>query len=583
MLCFRAALVLLAVSFLAQTLRAEDASKPLGEPVLEPSTLNCLGVYWVVGGDANKNARIEIEYRKAGSEEWKPGYLLFRVEQSAQDPSKHEDGKGSKASVQVPDGAWLFAGSVVNLTPGTDYELHLKLIDADGGAAEKTLTTRTAVEPITPKDMHVRHVAPGSGGGSGSEQDPYKGLAAANAVAKPGDLFIVHAGTYDAFETDKSGELGHPIIWRGEGAAVIDAKGKAPKAIAAGGIHDVWFEKLELCNAAYGIVTHDSERIVLRRCHIHGVEYGLAATRNTKGNMNGYFVTDNVIEGPSVWPRSKGIENARGIQVTGSGHVVAYNRIHGFGDALDTFPSVKCAAIDFHNNDISLCTDDGIEMDYSERNTRCFNNRFVNIFQGVSVQPVFGGPVYIFRNVLCNLGMEPFKMHNSPSGVLVMHNTVIKNGMPLVLYPGKKVRNSVYRNNLFLGTEANYAYECTGEMAGCDFDYDGFGGGPFKKVMKWSNTPYVTVDDLKAKSGVYKHIVMLDTPNIFASGFLPPADVAKEVDPSKLDLRLKPGTMAIDAGEALANFSDGFSGKAPDLGAYELGADAPFYGPRPEK
>ncbi|MBA3707692.1 MAG: hypothetical protein H0W83_02585 [Planctomycetes bacterium] len=48
------------------------------------------------------------------------------------------------------------------------------------------------------------------------------------------------------------------------------------------------------------------------------------------------------------------------------------------------------------------------------------------------------------------------------------------------------------------------------------------------------------------------------------------------------DLRLKKDSAAIDAGQPLANFSDGFAGKGPDLGAYELGAELPHYGPRPE-
>jgi hypothetical protein len=37
----------------------------------------------------------------------------------------------------------------------------------------------------------------------------------------------------------------------------------------------------------------------------------------------------------------------------------------------------------------------------------------------------------------------------------------------------------------------------------------------------------------------------------------------------------------VDAGVAIPNITDGFSGKAPDLGAYEVGAPAPQYGPRP--
>jgi len=56
-----------------------------------------------------------------------------------------------------------------------------------------------------------------------------------------------------------------------------------------------------------------------------------------------------------------------------------------------------------------------------------------------------------------------------------------------------------------------------------------------------------------------------------------------DVIPAKIDLRLKEGSAAVDAGEVLPNINDGFAGKVPDLGAYELGADLPPYGPRPEK
>jgi hypothetical protein len=43
---------------------------------------------------------------------------------------------------------------------------------------------------------------------------------------------------------------------------------------------------------------------------------------------------------------------------------------------------------------------------------------------------------------------------------------------------------------------------------------------------------------------------------------------------------LKPGAAAIDRGVALANVTDGFTGRAPDLGALEFGQAPPHYGPR---
>jgi hypothetical protein len=47
------------------------------------------------------------------------------------------------------------------------------------------------------------------------------------------------------------------------------------------------------------------------------------------------------------------------------------------------------------------------------------------------------------------------------------------------------------------------------------------------------------------------------------------------------DFRLKPGSAAIDRGVVLPNVTDAFSGRAPDLGALELGQNPPHYGPRP--
>ena len=49
----------------------------------------------------------------------------------------------------------------------------------------------------------------------------------------------------------------------------------------------------------------------------------------------------------------------------------------------------------------------------------------------------------------------------------------------------------------------------------------------------------------------------------------------------EFDFRLKPGSAAVDRGVVLPNVTDGFSGRAPDLGALEVGVAAPHYGPRP--
>jgi len=312
---------------------------------------------------------------------------------------------------------------------------------------------------------------------------------------------------------------------------------------------------------------------------MHDVDFGITASKNSKDTINDYFISDNVIEGPSVWPRSKGIEDARGIQLTGAGHVVCYNRIRGFADAIDTMPSPRCEAIDFHNNEISEMTDDGCELDYSQRNVRCFENRFTNVYQGISVQPVYGGPAYIFRNALFNVCVEPFKMHNGPSGAIMIHNTVVKKGMPLMLFTNKAISNCVYRNNLFVGTADAYAFQNQAQASDCDYDYDGFAGGPFGNFLKWNNVKYATLKEVHAKAPIERHAVEVDAANVFASGAKPPEDEKQQVTEPP-DLRLAPSSKAIDAGQPLPGFNDGFTGSAPDLGAYESNALLPHYGPR---
>jgi hypothetical protein len=59
------------------------------------------------------------------------------------------------------------------------------------------------------------------------------------------------------------------------------------------------------------------------------------------------------------------------------------------------------------------------------------------------------------------------------------------------------------------------------------------------------------------------------------------ATVQRLYDAADLDFRLRPGAAAVDRGTVLAGVTDGFAGRAPDLGALEQGAAPPVYGPRP--
>jgi len=58
------------------------------------------------------------------------------------------------------------------------------------------------------------------------------------------------------------------------------------------------------------------------------------------------------------------------------------------------------------------------------------------------------------------------------------------------------------------------------------------------------------------------------------------ANVQNIYDASDFDFSLVRGSAAIDAGMELPNVTDGFKGRAPDLGALERGEAMPHYGPR---
>ena len=132
------------------------------------------------------------------------------------------------------------------------------------------------------------------------------------------------------------------------------------------------------------------------------------------------------------------------------------------------------------------------------------------------------------------------------------------------------MRHCLSRNNLYVGTQAHYGMDFTARMMDCDFDYDGFAGGPYEIFLRWNGIRYGTLEEVKQRAPVLKHAVLLDARTLFASGAMPPTDVARSHDTS-IDLRLSSRSKAVDAGQALSGWNDGFRGLRPDLGAYELG------------
>jgi hypothetical protein len=116
-----------------------------------------------------------------------------------------------------------------------------------------------------------------------------------------------------------------------------------------------------------------------------------------------------------------------------------------------------------------------------------------------------------------------------------------------------------------------------------DVDYDGFDWDDLATPFQWvlPNVKTETYPDLASFSqavGIEQHGIRVKKEEIFEAPNV--VDYWNSVFP-KERLTLKPGCNAIDAGSPLPNICDEYSGKAPDLGAHELGAPPTWYGPRP--
>jgi hypothetical protein len=94
---------------------------------------------------------------------------------------------------------------------------------------------------------------------------------------------------------------------------------------------------------------------------------------------------------------------------------------------------------------------------------------------------------------------------------------------------------------------------------------------------------FASLADYSKATGQDRNSVLLDYDVFMNVKRLDAQDVAtvqKIYLAKDFDFRLKPGSAAVDRGVKLPSVTDGFAGAAPDLGALEVGATPPHYGPR---
>jgi len=494
------------------------------------------------------------------------------------------------------------------LQPGTEYEVRLVMDDPDGVAPPpELLTVATRTEPGVWQDGRERHVYPADCQDPLPE-DAIRGLDAALEAARPGDILLLHAGVYrGTFAAPLKGEPDRPIVLRaaGDGEAILEGNGHGADLLDLDGAEHVHLEGLTLRHARTAIRAGKRGEagavgLVVRRCKIHDVISGVFAYSE---NSRDWFLADNELEGinPTWYPRPGGGKymepSHTGINVYGQGIVVSYNRIARFSDALAIANfdvpvedlRRHCVAIDFYGNDLSSAQDDCLETDYGCHNVRVYRNRCYNAHTGLSVQPSYGGPIYLVRNEVYGVTALSFKLHNYCCGLEVYHNTTCSAGDGLHSF--NRWQNGHFRNNLILGGDPvpdergnlpNVRAISTGTITPYStLDYDGYRrNGPGRFILWYDGhkqSSYDTLAEFAAGAGHEAHGVMVDY-DAFEQASPPKRGVT--TSPDQWDLRLRPRSAAVDRGCVLPNVNDGHTGTAPDLGCHELGSDPPHYGPR---
>jgi hypothetical protein len=605
-----------------------------GAFIVEPPTLICLGFEWEIDGDDNRNATVDVRYRKSGQTTWNEGMPLLRMGGE----------KIFRAPYTVPN---RFAGSIIDLDPDTEYDVQLTLKDPDGTSGEsiKTTKVRTRGEPKARTGGRVLHVYPPAWRGP-KEEPSFIGLMAAYAGAGtgdwnvvfqskvgPGDIILVHAGLYKgdrhnyvdplsttfdgAYLLTAKGTRDRPIVIRGagDGEVIFDGDGAFRLFDVMAADYHI-FEGLTIRNAevAFWAGVKDvagSTGLTVRNCRIENV--GVGITTQFAGSKD-YYIADNIFLGRDDHHRVLGwanpglygahpINSYYAVKVYGSGHVIAHNAVAFFHDGISVCThgipepeqELRAVAIDIYNNDIHVTGDDFIEADGGVHNIRVMRNRGVNAAHtGLSAQPIFGGPAYYIRNVVYNTPVA-LKFAN-PAGVIVYHNTFIAENRT-----AQRVSNADFRNNLFLGSDATTGITVLGgPTAYSRYDFNGYRPnraaefnyswvGPRKGMQVDYDRPqneadrFKTLAELAAATGQEVHGIEVDY-DVFESLRPPtPPDSSKPGTPyeaADLNFTLRPGSKAVDAGTRLPNVNDRFTGRAPDLGAYELGDAPPVYGPR---
>jgi len=504
----------------------------------------------------------------------------------------------------------VLAGEQILLHSGRYYEGDIEVYPSSSGVGEGTPTQPIVIQSApgehaildgTDPDFHPQWELFDAAHGvyrTACTNEPF------HAYVNGGHLF--HWGVLDHLRTNRWDQTSgyyvdgtHLYLRLPDGGPVGTNQISIPRftfGLGLGHVSHYQIRDLEFCyyglwSGPAGLNFESSSSNWVERCTFHHTGTGIFIRRDSVHNtiqqcsFNEWpvdtFRWDAIKQG-EPWgsePYETGGVVVDGEHTANYGNVIRSNRFEHLFDGAHLLADElnPTEDLDFHDNVILNCGDDGMETDGVGSNLRIYNNVISNFLTGISVAPAALGPTYLIRNRLLDWRPVP-SVEGEPDGrfhgypikfnhqtrddpwtqwVFLYHNTGVTTepGMDgfVFNYYWWYWTNIVARNNLFVGTRA--AMVNVNEQCPIDFDYDNFFTSDATRFIEWYGTNYATLADFTADTGQETHGLAVD-PRFVGPG----------------DLRLRPDSPLIDRGVRLPGINDDFQDAAPDLGAFEASA-----------
>jgi hypothetical protein len=548
---------------------------------LEESTPEQIGIHAIFAGSEPADTQVTVRYKRRNETSWHTGHPLIRINPAWIAPGAPEEPVDS------------FGGSIFDLVPGTEYDVELTLV-TPGNSVRGT----TALVAST-------RALPGAAPAANVTASPADDLQAKLAALKAGDVLELADGTYDVDDLylEASGTAAAPIYVRGHSRTGVVLRDKTSHVFQFREAAYVVLENLTIEGSgvdsgtdasSVGIHFYDGasqKYVTVRDIDMRAVDQGIIGY----GSLQGVLIYRSSLVGNNVWTQpvveSNQTWNDDGITIPGLGNCAFENTLRGFGDAFAVRDGTHSAAVHFYRNRVTMTGDDSFEGDYSTRNISFYDNWIDNASTFLSLDPLWGGPLFCFRNIVVNTVRGPFKLNNTNSGFMVYNNTIVRTegttGWGWVQFNNGELHNYSFRNNVLVyrGSGNLLAIESGGNEP---IDFTNNAWFPDKSVW-WTNTGGSFDSLAAARDGLpetqplfggarrrHEHDV-ITVSNPFTTNVTLGADHLTEVATATAPA-LAPGSSPKNAGVAIPNITDGFTGSAPDMGAVIEGRTEPIRG-----